>query len=81
MMLEGMEKWMKEEEEEEKVADFESFLLSANGKIEQLPGFVISYRFSCFKLFLLVLFCPFARIFCVQFQKNLFDMKMYGTNF
>ncbi len=66
-----MEKWPKEEEEEEKVADFESFLLSANGKIEQLPGFVISYRFSCFiKLFLPVLFCPFARIFCIQFQKS-----------
>jgi hypothetical protein len=42
-MLEGMEKWLKEEEEEEKLADFESFLLSANGKIDQLPGFVISY--------------------------------------
>jgi hypothetical protein len=42
-MLEGMEKWPKLEEEEEKLADFESFLLSANGRIDQHPGFVISY--------------------------------------
>jgi hypothetical protein len=69
-MLKGMEKWLKEEEEEEKLADFESFLLSANGRIDQHPGFVISYRFSCFKLFLPVLFCPFARIFCIQLQKT-----------
>ncbi len=41
-----METWLKEEEEEEKLADFESFLLSANGKIGQLPGLVISY--TCF---------------------------------
>jgi hypothetical protein len=71
-MLEGMEKWLKEEEEEEKLEDFESFLLSANGRIDQLPGFVISYRFSCFKLFLLVLFCLFARIFCVRSKKPFF---------
>jgi hypothetical protein len=43
MMLEGMEKWLKEEEEEEKLADFESFLLSANGRIDLLPELVISY--------------------------------------
>ncbi len=72
MMLEGMEKWLKEEEEEEKLADFESFLLSANGRIDLLPELVISYWFSCFKLFLLVLFCLFARIFCVRFQKAFF---------
>jgi hypothetical protein len=41
-MLEGMEKWPKEEEEEEKLANFESFLLSAKGRIDQRPGFVIS---------------------------------------
>ncbi len=37
-----MEQWLKEEEEEEKLADFESFLLSANRSIDQLPGLVIS---------------------------------------
>jgi hypothetical protein len=50
-MLEGMEKWPKEEEEEEKLADFESFLLSANEKIDQLPGLVISD--TCFNYFCL----------------------------
>ncbi len=49
-----MEQWLKEEEEEEKLADFESFLLSANERIDQLPGLVISD--TCFNYFCLCYF-------------------------
>ncbi len=71
MMLEGMEKWLKEEEEEEKLADFESFLLSANGKIDKMPGFVISYRFLVLNYFCL---CYFVRLqeFSVYNSKKTF---------